>query len=74
MARNLRFMGPAAICDVCGRACCTLDQAGIPCYHCYLGIFIHRGEWDYSTCSACQGIGFPCKACHDTGVMARRRE
>jgi hypothetical protein len=59
--------GPAGICDNCGRRCTTLDQAGIPCYHCHAGTFRPRGEWTWTTCPTCDGIGALCPDCHQTG-------
>lgn len=68
--RNPNLLGPPAICDNCRRQCCTLDQAGIVCYHCQAGTFIHRGFWRYLTCPACHGHAAFCEVCHRSGVLA----
>jgi len=39
---------PPGACDACGRACCTLDQVGIRCYHCRAGVFMSRRWWIFS--------------------------
>ncbi|MEO8010042.1 MAG: hypothetical protein ABI650_00205 [Dokdonella sp.] len=70
--RNTRFMGPAGICPECMRACMGLHQVGSRCYHCEVGVFVHRGEWKYTSCVPCGGLGFLCDACHGTGVTAAR--
>jgi len=68
-------MGPAGICNVCGRACCTLDEAGIPCYHCFEGLFIHRQFWIYRACPECGGVGRTlCGMCNKVGCLAIAKE
>jgi hypothetical protein len=49
MGRELSPMDsqPPATCDRCGGHACTLDQAGIVCYRCGAGIFMHRRFWRY---------------------------
>lgn len=66
-------LGPPGVCDACGRYCCTLDQVGIPCYHCETGIFVHRMFWTFDNCAFCAG-DTTCIACHGSGIMAAPRE
>jgi hypothetical protein len=68
-------MGPPGVCDACGRFCQGLHQAGKRCYHCGKGIFIHRGEWDFRKCPACndENDGWGCDNCHGTGIVATWR-
>lgn len=70
--RNTRFMGPAGICDACGRGCMTLDQAGRRCYHCEAGTFVHRSELKMVPCELCYGDGYGCETCKRTGMIATR--
>lgn len=46
--RMTGFLGPPGACDACGRCCCTLDQVGIPCYHCHAGVFMDRRWWTFT--------------------------
>lgn len=39
------LFGYPGLCDACGKYCCTLDQVGIVCYHCFAGVFMHRKWW-----------------------------
>lgn len=72
---NKLVMGPAAICNVCGRRCTTLDEAGIVCYHCGEGIFIHRSFWIYRPCPACAGeFSVACDVCNKVGCLAIAKE
>jgi hypothetical protein len=50
MARttNKEAFGPPGVCDACGKPCCTMNQVGIPCYHCKVGTFMHRSLWRYT--------------------------
>jgi hypothetical protein len=68
-------LGPAALCDHCGRQCITLEQAGRPCFHCREGTFIHRSGWVFTSCPKCGGghMYGMCNACNRTGVRAVRR-
>ena len=50
----------------------ALHQAGMSCYFCKAGKFIHRGEWSYATCKACDGEGYGGAQCNQTGVLASR--
>lgn len=67
------FAAPA-VCDVCHRPCCTMDQAGIVCYHCGKGVFLHRRFWTFAACTACachpEGC---CPECGGTGLLAYPR-
>ncbi len=45
-----------------------MDQAGIVCFHCAAGVFMHRRFWRYDVCRACDGAC--CDACRWTGVFA----
>lgn len=45
-----------------------MDQAGIVCFHCGAGVFMHRRFWRYQTCEVCQGAC--CSECRWTGVFA----
>jgi hypothetical protein len=71
---------PAGVCDNCGRACLSLDQAGacgvpgIRCYHCFAGDFRHRGEWVFTWCPECGGVDpYGCAKCHSRRVFATRK-
>lgn len=64
-------LGPPGVCDACGRYCCTLDQVGIPCYHCESGVFVHRRFWTFSMCPFCSGAGnTSCLACRGSCIVA----
>jgi hypothetical protein len=64
-------LGPPGVCDACGRYCCTLDQVGIPCYHCERGVFMHRTFWTFSACPFCSGAGNTgCLACQGSCIVA----
>lgn len=39
---------PPATCLACRKHACSLDQAGIVCYHCAKGILLHRRFWTYA--------------------------
>lgn len=68
-------MGPAAICNLCGRPCCTLWEAGIPCFFCGEGLFIHRYYWHFRACPDCEGIGSSlCETCNRVGCLAIAKE
>ena len=60
---------PPAICDNCGCSCITLNQAGICCFHCHAGTFVHRSHWLFSECH-CAGADPLCEFCHGRGVLA----
>ena len=62
------------MCDACGRRCITLDQAGIPCYHCREGVFLPREAWDFWACPGCNLNDPFCPACHGHGWVAVPRE
>lgn len=67
--------GPPAVCDVCGKRACTLDQAGIVCYHCGRGVFMHRRFWEFQPCAFCTMKGnFDCPHCLGKCVVARPKE
>ena len=66
--------GAPAVCDACGRRCITLDQAGIPCYHCREGVFLPREAWDFWACPGCNLQDPFCPACHGHGWVAVPRE
>jgi hypothetical protein len=52
-----------------------MDQAGIVCYFCGGGVFMHRKFWIYSRCSECEGIGRTlCDACNRVGCLVAPRE
>ena len=65
-------LGPAGVCDACGRFCQGLHQFRIVCYHCVRGTFVHRGEWTFTRCPVClDGEGsWMCSACHRSGIAA----
>jgi hypothetical protein len=68
-------MGPAGICNVCGHRCGTLDQAGIACYHCGLGLFVHRAFWTFHRCPECDGLySTACDTCNGVGCLAVPKE
>jgi hypothetical protein len=74
---NNLVMGPAGICNVCGRSCGTLDEAGLQCYHpdCRMGIFIHRQFWVFRRCWECDGVGrLFCDTCNRVGCIAIAKE
>lgn len=73
--RNTNIMGPAGVCDACGRTCMTLCQVGIQCYHCQAGVFQGRAKWNYWDCPACKGDLDPlCEFCHGWNIVAVPRE
>jgi hypothetical protein len=65
-------MGPAGVCDACGRFCLALHQANgdTRCYDCGNGDFIQRGQWDFYPCSVCndESDGRGCNRCNGTGL------
>lgn len=69
-------MGPPAICNACGKPACTLDQAGMRCYHCEgEGVFVHRYAWDMTKCRACAGDDpYLCVACGGLGCIVTPKE
>jgi len=73
---NPLTMPPPAICDACGRSCCTLDQAGAPCFHCGKGLFLHRRWWRFTPCPDCNAGGARClcDTCNRTGFLATPAE
>lgn len=72
---NQLVMGPAGICNLCGRKCCTLDEAGIACYFCGEGIFIHRYFWIFRPCPGCDGVfSSLCDVCNKVGCLAIAKE
>lgn len=50
---------PAGACDACGRACCSLDQVGIPCFHCHAGVFMGRRWWTFARGRGGQWLATP---------------
>lgn len=74
---NKLTMGPAGICNLCGRRCGTLDQAGMPCFHCQApgAIFIHRIFWHFAPCPGCDGVFTSlCDQCNRVGCLAIAKE
>jgi hypothetical protein len=64
---------PAGACDACGKFCMSLNQAGIPCYHCFKGTFVHRGALRFHWCPACRGLTPLCGVCDGRQVVAAPR-
>lgn len=72
---NPLVWGPAAICDACGRACVSLDQAGCICWFCGEGLFMHRRFWRFVACPECGGVGrVLCDRCNRVGVLVFPKE
>jgi hypothetical protein len=68
---NPYFLGPSGVCDACGARCFVLIEAGIPCYKCHKGIFLHRRFWRFSECPFCAvKKDLDCIVCKGTWVMA----
>lgn len=60
---------------MCGKRACTLDQAGIVCYHCGRGVFMHRRFWEFQPCPFCAAPGhYDCPHCLGKRVVARPKE
>lgn len=86
MARRERFhMGPAYICDACGKPGWALLHTGVPCYFCDRGVFMHRRFWQLDpcpvcrrepgcTCDVCNGVGFTADPCLDLDIDELRAE
>ncbi|MGD6497627.1 hypothetical protein VWR49_22640, partial [Xanthomonas citri pv. citri] len=66
--------GPPGVCDACGGACGTMDQAGIVCYNCLAGVFMPRGFWQFSPCPSCRGTDSFCSCCGGRNWIATPRE
>jgi DnaJ-class molecular chaperone len=73
---NKLTFGPAGICDACGKRCVTLDQVGIPCFHCEgQGVFMHRQFWTFSPCPECGGeCSSTCGRCNGVGCLVAAKE
>lgn len=69
---NKLLFGPPAVCDACGGFACTLDQAGMPCYHCGTGTFLNRVHWRFEPCPECHGHDW-CTHCKSRGMVAIRK-
>lgn len=77
MRRNYNpwFLGPAGVCDACGAYCYVLIEAGIRCYKCHKGRFIHRRFWLFKPCIFCATKPDPdCSVCNGHYVMATPKE
>lgn len=51
-----------------------MDQAGIVCYTCNAGVFMHRSFWNFAPCPGCKGRDPFCGYCHGRNVVATPRE
>jgi hypothetical protein len=72
---NPTVLGPAGVCDACGAYCYVLIEAGIPCYKCHRGTFIHRRFWVFTHCPFCAVAPDPyCSTCNGFGAIATPRE
>jgi hypothetical protein len=72
--RNLNFLGPTAICDACGKPGWDCHVAGLPCFFCSDGLFMHRKFWVYTPCPDCGYRNIFCETCRGAGVIATPRE
>lgn len=66
-------MGPIAICDTCGKPGWDCHAARSVCWHCSVGLMMHRKFWTYVACTDCGGSTF-CDTCRGAGVIATPRE
>ncbi|MDC8640818.1 hypothetical protein NY667_24350, partial [Xanthomonas hortorum pv. hederae] len=51
-----------------------MDQAGIVCYFCFAGVFMHRSFWQFARCPSCKGGDVFCTDCGGRAYVSTPRE
>ncbi|APO88714.1 hypothetical protein BJD11_00635 (plasmid) [Xanthomonas euvesicatoria] len=51
-----------------------MDQAGIVCYFCFAGVFMHRSFWQFARCPSCKGTDFFCVDCCGRAYVSTPRD
>lgn len=51
-----------------------MDQAGIVCYFCFAGVFMHRSFWQFARCPSCKGGDVFCTDCGGRAYVSTPRD